>query len=189
MKNRKRRTRASRLNKEEKSWLTRIVSSIFSFIMVLMGCVAVVLTGQIYEAGGFDPVIEKWDEISSSISLTHLKEWLFLEKWISNQVLQVSSHSYQWVEDQVYEVSNHEVIAIDDGIVIYCGKQNEKAMVMVRQDNGLIVTYGQLNEVFCSEDDRLVAGAVLAKVEDQVYLDFSWQGESISYEEALAFKN
>ena len=103
------RTRQSRMNREEKCWLNRIVSSMFSFIMVLMCCVAVVLSGQIYSAGGFDPVIEKWDEISSSINLTHLKEWIFLEKWINGQVLQVSSSSYQWIKDQVYEVTDHEV--------------------------------------------------------------------------------
>ena len=189
MRVRKVKNRRLRMNREEKSWLNRVVSSMFSFVMVLMFCIAVVLSSQIYSAGGFDPVIEKWDEISSTINLTHLKEWIFLEKWINGQVMQVSSNSYQWINDQVYEVADHEVIAIDDGLVIYCGKQGQDYMVMVRQDNGLIVTYGQLNEVFCSEDDRLVAGAVLAKVENHVTLDFSWQGESISYEEAMAFKN
>ena len=181
--------RRTQLSKEEKSWFSRMISSLFSLMTLFMCCVAVVLSGQIYSAGGFDSVVEKWNEVSNSLNLKELKEWIFLEKWISGQVLQVSANSYQLIENQMYEVADHEVVAVDDGIVIYCAEQNDSMMVMVRQDNGLIVTYGQLNEVFCNEDDRVVAGTVLGKVHDQVYLDFSWQGESISYEEATAFEN
>ena len=181
--------RKTRMSKEEKSWFSRMIGSLFSLVTLFMCCIAVVLSGQIYAAGGFDPVVEKWNKVSDALNLTELKEWIFLEKWLSGQILQVSANSYQLIENQMYEVADHEVVAIDDGVVIYCAQQNDSMMVMVRQDNGLIVTYGQLNEVFCSEDDRVVAGAVLAKVHNQVYLDFSWQGESISYEEAIAFEN
>ena len=181
--------RKTRMSKEEKSWFSRVIGSLFTLVTLFMCCICVVLSGQIYSAGGFDPVIEKWNEVSGSLNLNELKEWIFLEKWINGQILQVSSNSYQLVGNQMYEVADHEVLTIDDGIVIYCAEQNDSLMVMVRQDNGLIVTYGQLNEVFCREDDRVVAGSVLAKVQYQVYLDFSWQGESISYEEALAFEN
>ena len=186
---RKRRSKVNSLSSNEQSFVSKIVSSLFSLVLLVLCCCAVVLSERIYSAGGFEPVVEKWEQISSTLNLTHLKGWIFLENWINNQTMQVSSSSYQHVSDQLYEVDQHEVRAVGDGLVIYCSEDEEGKMVMVRQDNGLIVTYDHLNEVFCKEDDRLLEGAMLGKVQDLVVLDFSWQGESISYEQALAFEN
>lgn len=182
------RRKVARLRKEETKTASRIVNSLYSLMILMMCCVAVVLTNKIHAAGGFDMLAAKLSETVDALNLTQLKQWIFLEKWMNEKTLTVSSSSYHWIEGQYYEVDNHEVSAVDDGIVIFCGQQDSGKVLMVRQDNGLIVTYGLLNEVFCDTDDRIVKGTLIAKVSDEVYLDFSWQGVSMSYEEALVFE-
>ena len=80
-----------------------------------------------------------------------------------------------------------KIIRLKKGLYI-ASEQESGKLILVKQDNGLIVTYGLLNEVLCDEDDRVIKGVLLGKAEAEVYLDFSWQGESLSYEEALAFQ-
>ena len=182
------RKRAAQLCREEKTFAYRIFSSLFSLVMLILCCAAVVLCERIYAADGFEPLKDKVVQISTSLNLNQLKQWLFLEKWIDEKTLPVSSVSYQLIEGQYYETDQHEVTSIDDGIVIFTGTQDSGQLIMVRQDNGLIVTYGLLNEVYVFEDDRVNAGVLIGKAEAEVYLDFSYQGESMSYEEALAFQ-
>lgn len=181
--------RIAKLRKEEVSMASKMISSLFSLVTLILCCGAVVLAERVYVAGGFDKVIESAEKMVSSLNLTQMKQWLFLENWLNDKVLVASSSSYHHLQDNLYEVSDHDVIAIDDGIVIYSAQSDEQNILLVRQDNGLIVTYGLLNEVFAQEDDRVLEGMVIGRVNDQVMLDFSWQGESISYEEALAFEN
>ena len=179
------RRRVAQLRKEERNTASRIVNSVYSLMLLLMLCAVVVLSERIYQAKGFEPVLSKLSELSDTLNLTQLKQWIFLEKWLDEKTIEVSSTSYQLIENQYYEIDNHEVTAIDDGIVIYCGQQDSGQVVMVHQDNGLIVTYGLLNEVLCTEDDRVLKGMIIAKAENQVYLDFSLQGVSMSYEQAI----
>ncbi|MBQ7890224.1 MAG: M23 family metallopeptidase [Erysipelotrichaceae bacterium] len=182
------RKKVAQLRKEENRNTSSIVNSIYTLVLLLMCCAVVVLAERIYQAGGFEPVIAQISQWSDTFNLTHLREWLFLEKWMNNQTLAVSSTTYQLIEGQYYEADSNEVISLDDGIVIYCDEQSSGQVVMIHQDNGLIVTYGLLNEVFCKEDDRILKGTLIGKVENEVYLDFSFQGVSISYEEAISFE-
>lgn len=179
--------RIAQLRKEEKTFASKIAASLYSLVMLMLCCTAVVLGERIYSAGGFEPVIEAAAQLSETLNLTQLKQWIFLEKWMNQKTLAVSSSAYQQIEGQYYEPDQHEVVSIDDGIVIFCGTQDSGQLVMIRQDNGLIATYGLLNEVFCKEDDRIQKGTLIGRAEAEVYLDFSYQGESMSYEEALAF--
>ena len=43
--------RKTRISKEEKSWFSRMIGSLFSLVTLFMCCIAVVLSGQIYAAG------------------------------------------------------------------------------------------------------------------------------------------
>ncbi len=182
------RKRAAQLCAPEKTFGSKIVSSLFSLVMLILCCAAVVLCERIYAADGFEPLKDKIVQISTSLNLTQLKQWLFLEKWMDDKTLPVSSVSYQLIQDQYYETDHHEVRAVDDGIVIFTGTQDSGDLIMIRQDDGLIVTYGLLNEMYVFEDDRVNAGVLIGKAEAEVYIDFSYQGESMSYEEALAFQ-
>ena len=181
--------RAAKLRKEERTLASKITSSLFSLVILILCCSAVVLSERIYAAKGFEPLKEKIAQISTSFNLMQLKEWLFLEKWMGEQLLPVSSVNYRLIENQYYETDQHEVVSVDDGIVIYVGQQDSGQFIMVRQDNGVLSTYGLLNEVFVFVDDRVKKGTLIGKSEHEVYLDFSYEGQSISYEEALSFQN
>lgn len=182
------RKKVAQLRKEERKASSRIVNSMFTLVMGLLCCAVVVLSEKIYQANGFEPVMTGLKTLSESFSLTELKQWLFLEKWMNDETAAVSSSSYQWIEENYYETSHHEVRCIDDGIVIYVDHQDSGAVIMVHQDNGLIVSYGLLNEVYCKEDDRVLQGVLIGKVEEEVYLDFTLDGVSMSYEEAVTYQ-
>ena len=76
-----------------------------------------------------------------------------------------------------------------DGVVLYIGSQDSGKLVMVKQDNGVLATYGALQDVQVKLNDRLLRGSVLGSVEQAVYLDFSRQGQSVSLQQAMEDAN
>ena len=144
----------------------------------------------IYNVKGFEPLIATFTNIIEKTNLNDIKQWLFLENWLKDDSVNVSfEQSYTHLEDNYYSVINSEVISLDDGIVIYSEKQDSGYVVMVKNDNGVIATYGALNEINCSVDDRVLKGMVLGNVIDNVYLEFSYNGQSVSFEDINEDKN
>ena len=56
---------------------------------------------------------------------------------------------------------------------------------MVKQDNGVLVTYGALQQVQVHLNDRILKGATLGAVQDAVYLEFSEQGQPVTLQRAM----
>ena len=56
---------------------------------------------------------------------------------------------------------------------------------MVKQDNGVLVTYGALMEVQVHPNDRILKGTAIGAVQDAVYLEFSEQGQPVTLQRAM----
>ena len=148
------------------------------------------LSNSIYQINGFQPLINSASKIIDMTHLTDLKQWLFLENWLDdNSTTVFNAQNYTYIADNYYAAMDSEVVSIADGIVIYCEKQDSGYVVMVKNDNSTIATYGALNEVNCAIDDRILQDSVIGKVIDNVYMEFSYNGKSVGLEEVNEINN
>lgn len=124
------------------------------------------------------------------LDLSKFTMWLPFEKWFKEDTNQVVSNiSYIAYRDDYFFGDSNKAAAIDDGIVIYCSEQDSGKIVMVKQDNGIIATYGALTDVQCAENDRILKGTVLGTFDEAIFLQFYLNGDKISYEEAVSMEN
>ena len=116
--------------------------------------------------------------------------WLPFEGWFRGDSKAVSEIiSYSPYQDDYFFSDSNRAISIADGIVIYCDEQESGKIVMIKQDNGVIATYGALQEIQCHENDRILKGTVLGTYEEAIFLQFHLNSNKITYEEAMALGN
>ena len=132
------------------------------------------------------PVLQQIEVLSEKLHLNPLSAWLPFEKWFGKDQPVTAAVSYELIQDQYYKpASGNQVQSIADGVVLYIGEQESGAIVMVKQDNGVLVTYGALQQGQVQLNDRILKGATLGAVQDAVYLEFSEQGQPVTLQRAM----
>ena len=63
---------------------------------------------------------------------------------------------------------------------------DKKSSVTVKQDNGAVVTYGNLNEVKVKQDDRILKEAVLGTADSYVTINALKDNEKIKVSDAFS---
>ena len=111
-----------------------------------------------------------------------IQKIIVFENWFlpSNQGVNASIQ-YQLVEGKYYQNSTNMVYAIADGVVVHI----QDNQIMVKNDNGVLVTYGNLAELQVKVEDRILKNSILGTYLDKVYLDFYVDEQYITYEEAM----
>ena len=105
------------------------------------------------------PVLQQIEVLSEKLHLKSLSAWLPFEKWFGKEQPVAAPVSYELIQDHYYKpASGNQVQSIADGVVLYIGEQESGAIVMVKQDNGVLVTYGALQEVQVHLNDRILKG-------------------------------
>ena len=105
------------------------------------------------------PVLQQIEVLSEKLHLKSLSAWLPFEKWFGKEQPVAAAVSYELIQDHYYKpASGNQVQSIADGVVLYIGEQESGAIVMVKQDNGVLVTYGALQEVQVHLNDRILKG-------------------------------
>lgn len=164
------------------------VKTLYTLIMLFLLVASMILTGLIYQQNGFDLLVSNIKKVAEPLQLYRLSQWIPFENWFGNKnTVSVSLNThYTLKENHFYDAENHQVISIDDGIVIYMDKQESGYLIMVKQDNGVLVTYGAMSEVHVNENDRILKGQILGLCQEAVYLDFSLNGITLDFDEALS---
>ena len=164
-----------RINKTE-NYKNRKFNRLYSGMIVIMFTLSILM-------GGLIVTKTTITELKNIIEpYVNLQQFMVFENWFlpSNQSVN-SSLQYQLIEGSYFRNSTNMVYAIADGVVIYINGDQ----VIVKNDNGILVTYGNLMDVQVSLDDRVLENSILGTYQDKVYLDFYVDEEFISYEEAL----
>ena len=63
-------------------------------------------------------------------------------------------------------------------------KQDQRYVILVKQDNGVIVTYGTLESTAVKKDERIQQGDVLGTYQESLYLYFEKDGKEIDLTQA-----
>lgn len=151
----------------------------------------VFLTARIQEKNGFDLLVQKVEAILEPLQLYRISDWIPFENWFFNDRTETITTSflthYTQLDEHYFEALNNQVVAIESGIVLYIDQQDSGYLIMIKQDNGLIATYGAMSEVHARLDDRIIKGEIIGLTQNAVYLDFSMNGTAMSFFDAIAY--
>lgn len=163
-----------------------IFTLIYGLVMVLMLVASLTLGYLINGSGRFIEVNQFMQKVVTTLSLNSVSKWLPFEKWFPSVNPVSQNVNYQMVSDDYYTNNSNQAVSIMEGVVLYVSSQQSGEVVMVKQDNGVITTYGALSEVSVQANERILKGAIVGSYEEALYLEFSMSGNKISYEEALS---
>lgn len=111
--------------------------------------------------------------------------WFPFEKWFSLQDETVSAMpAYALLKDHYYSNGSNQAQAIGDGVVQSVEKQDQRYVILVKQDNGVIATYGTLESTAVKKDERIRRGDVLGTYQESLYLYFEKDGKELDLTQA-----
>lgn len=116
--------------------------------------------------------------------ILHAGNWIPYENWFSYYDHTVSSNlTYHRLTENYFVNGSNQCVTIQDGVVISASLNQ----VLVLQDNGILTTYGNLEEVLVKHDERILKGTILATFKESITLDFEMNGEKMDYETAMTY--
>lgn len=145
----------------------------FKISMLIMGLVCLGLLVKINEKRPFFSL----SQIKHQIGMWLPYENLF--KFYDNQVS--TSIKYQHLSDNYYVNGTNSCVSLFDGVVV---QVNTNTIIMYH-DNGVKITYSNLNDVMVQVDERILKGQAIGVFEESVQLNFEKDGEILDYESVL----
>lgn len=113
----------------------------------------------------------------------NISHWIPYENWFQPYDHTVSaSMIYHRLSENYFVNGTNQCAVIANGIVL----SSQENQVIILQDNGIMATYGNLDERLIKNDERVLKGAVIGTFTESVTLDFELNGEKMDYESALA---
>ena len=127
------------------------------------------------------PVLEK------TLQLDDLSKWIPFEKWFSLKEEAVSTTPvYTPLEENQYTNGTNIAYNVYHGVVLHVQtNKDNKQSVSIKQDNGVVATYGNLDEVKVKKGERILKEKILGTYTSYVTIDFLKDQKQIAYDEAL----
>ena len=98
-----------------------------------------------------------------------------------------TSPIYTLLKENQYSNGTNQATSGFAGVVLHVQKQaDETYTVSVKQDNGVVVNYGHINEVKVKQDDRVVKEALIGTVDSYVTITALKNNESIKVSDAFS---
>ena len=154
-------------------------------VVMLMMCICVVVLALLLNQ---KLNLVKMPAVIQQLNLEDLGSWLPFESWFSLKDEAVStSPVYTLLKDDHYSNGTNQARNGYAGIVLHVQKQaDKKSSVTIKQDNGVVVTYGNLNEVKVKQDDRILKEAVLGTADSYVTINALKDNEKIKVSDAFS---
>ncbi len=122
------------------------------------------------------------DYILNSDYYNMVSSWISQHLFVSDDMIVSTQVSYTHISDNYYTNSTNEVLNFDNGRVIYVDYQDILGnYVTILLDNGIEITYGQMNDVFVSVYDKVEASTILGTYDDNLIIIFTQDGQEIDY--------
>lgn len=131
-----------------------------------------------------------WIELPAAIkniTLEDVKDWMPFEGWFSLKDETVAAYpSYTSIKEDEYVNGSNMAYNIMDGVVLHVQqKENGKGSITIRQDNGILVTYGALTTIDVKQDERILKGSILGSFESSLTINCMKDEQKVDFQTAL----
>ncbi len=122
------------------------------------------------------------------LPIENIGSWLPFENWFSYDTMPVSTAStYTLIQDNQYTNGTNQARNGFDGIVLHVQQETDKTYSMhIKQDNGVVVSYGHLQEVAVKEKERVIKDAVFGSYEGYVTISALKDSKVVSIDNAFS---
>ncbi|MEG0506361.1 MAG: M23 family peptidase [Longicatena sp.] len=129
----------------------------------------------------------KLPTVLTNFKIENLASWLPFENWFSlKEVAVVSKQAYTLLKDDQYANGSNSAFSIYDSVVLHVKKASDnKYSVTLKQDNGVVSTYGNIKEASVKQDERILKGKPVGTFDNYVTLNFLKDNNKITYDAAL----
>lgn len=169
---------------EEKKHPIILFRIFYHAVMVMMGICVVVLALLLNQKLN----LVQMPAVIQQFHMENLESWFPFENWFSLTDAPVSAtNPYTLLKDNQYSNGTNQATSGYAGIVLEIKKEADgKSSIRIRQDNGVEVTYGHLNEVVLKQEERVVKGAVMGTVDSYVTISAVKDEKSIQVSDAFS---
>lgn len=121
------------------------------------------------------------------LHLEQISTWIPFEDWFHLKDQPVSTKvTYTQVKEGVYRNDSNTVYNVYDGVVLHIQMlENGKSSITLKQDNGVVTTYGGVNDVSVKEEERILKHTILGTYEDTIAISFMKDHQKLTMEKAL----
>lgn len=171
------------------NWLYRI--AVTGMVVLLLVLIQATTKHTAYYQQAANMVVQAKDAVVKVISTSFLARFIPFEDWFQPSKEQpVSSSTYYTPGSQkgYFQSESNEAAALYDGLVVYIGDEKGKKWIVVHHDNALYATYGSLTEVHVKLYDRIKKGDHIGSFQTEIQLEFLYDSNEITYEEALGLE-
>lgn len=168
---------------EEKKSSFSLFRIFYHLIMVVM-CICVLVLALLLNQK------MNWVTLPAYIEKLHLESiasWIPFDSWFSTKDKTVATtHSYQLLNDNQYTNGSNQATTLMAGVVGYIqSSENGYYTITIKQDNGVITTYGNLKDVQIKENERIIKDSIIGTYETFITLDFMRDNQTIPMNEAV----
>ena len=125
----------------------------------------------------------KINEQKKFIDIPSIGNWLPFEKWFFMDVPVINTSDYHHLINDIYTNGSNTCGSLFDGVIL---EVNETS-IQVLSDNGILVVYGELDNVISKVDERVLKGQSMGTYLDSLTINFSKDNQKLTYEEAMKF--
>lgn len=129
----------------------------------------------------------KMPAVIQNFHIEDVGSWLPFENWFSLKDETVSAKpSYTLLKDDHYTNGTNTANSVFDGVVLHVQKNADgKHSVSIRQDNGVVATYSNLNDVSIKQDERLLKDKAMGTYTTYVTITFLKDNKKIDLSAAM----
>lgn len=148
----------------------RLFTFVYRLLMCGMGVGVFALAYMVNDKIGWIELPQDLKNINFGL----VSEWIPFEDWFSqpeDTTLVNAIPSYQRLKENQYSNGTNQANLLMDGVVLHVESGDTSlGSVTIRHDNGVIATYGHLNQVQIKQDERIQRGAVAGTYDGYVTL-------------------
>ena len=158
------------------SWLHSIV------VLIVIGVLVIRVLGVEMIFGYITKYTENINQIIPWSKLIPFESWSGL-----SQDSAVSSNAgyYQTETIGYYKKDSNSAVSLGSGLVVYIGENNNSYFVVISHDNGVSVTYGNLDVCHVHLYDRVTKGSQIGVFADLIKLEAMKDNEDLDFEEVF----
>lgn len=155
-------------------------------MLVMCGCV-VVLALLVNQKLNLVPV----PTVIADFKVQDIGSWLPFESWFSLKDETVSAAPvYTLLRDDHYTNGTNTANATYDGVILHVQKNTDgKSQISMKQDNGVVATYTNLDDVSIKQDERVLKGNAMGTYTGYVTITFLRDNQKITLDDALKETN
>ncbi|MEG0526743.1 M23 family peptidase [Amedibacillus sp. YH-ame6] len=166
----------------EKKHSSIVFKVMYRLMMLVMGVCVMVLVLLLNQRLN----LVQMPAVLQNFKIEDISKWLPFENWFSLKDEAVSATpSYSLLKENHYANGSNVAYNAYDGVILHVQSKNSKTSLTIKQDNGVITTYGNLSEVSLKQDERILKGRPLGTYAQYVTIDFLKDNKTIDLNAAL----